>query len=432
MSTSLMRIAYPIYMIPWGEIPGFGIGRYMHELARGLLDYGPGLGAELLVYQDAYTSPGPFRHMPLRYCPSLRDRLGFSADSTRAWADQQSRQKRAVGDDGLPSRKARLLASWRNVRRNRFLQSEAIDVIHYGFHIGMPPLPGTVPVVATVHDLVPHLYPETAKAEVLWGWRQFLSVLDRVDHFVAPSESTARGMEEHMGVGRERISVIYEGVDPRFQPLHDRRASLELLEEHYGIREPFVLHVSTVEPRKNQIAVVRAMPHLAEPLRLVLAGGKGWRSEPLQREIDTLGLQERVLLPGFVADEHLPHLYGCAEAFVYPSLYEGFGLPLLEAMACETPVVSSSAGSLPEVCGDAAIYAPPTEPRAWAEALQIAVYNHDRRDELIRLGVARARSFRWQQAVEETVAMYREVIARFDPRRVGYSRSRHQRACASS
>jgi glycosyltransferase involved in cell wall biosynthesis len=169
-----------------------------------------------------------------------------------------------------------------------------------------------------------------------------------------------------------------------------------------------------VEPRKNLQALLRGFARFRaecprDDVKLVLAGGPGWGQEPFDEIVDTLRMRDHVRFTGFIADEDLPDLYRGAEVFVYPSLYEGFGLPVLEAMACGTPVITSNRSSLPEVAGNAALLVDPTRPEALATALATVVTDKALREELRRKGIARAKDFSWDAVARKTLAVYREV-----------------------
>jgi glycosyltransferase involved in cell wall biosynthesis len=180
----------------------------------------------------------------------------------------------------------------------------------------------------------------------------------------------------------------------------------------YGLVWPFVLSVGTLEPRKNHLRLVRSFGRIlpAHPeLRLVLVGGKGWLYEDVTAEVARLGLQDRVVFSGFVADADLPAVYTLASIFAFPSLYEGFGLPVLEAMACGTPVVCSNASSLPEVAGDAAILVDPTDVDTLARALHQALSDQPGRQVMQTRGQAQAARFTWSAAARTLLNTYREV-----------------------
>jgi glycosyltransferase involved in cell wall biosynthesis len=180
----------------------------------------------------------------------------------------------------------------------------------------------------------------------------------------------------------------------------------------YRLFAPYILFVGTVEPRKNLVTLVRAFAAVVKdfPHLLVLAGAKGWMSEPVFAEIERQGLKDRVVHLGYVPAEDLPALMSGAEVFVYPSLGEGFGLPPLEAMACGTPVLCSDAPALPEVVGGAAITLPPTEVTAWTEAIQNLLSDRDLREALGQKGLERARQFSWRETAKRTLRAFEAAV----------------------
>jgi glycosyltransferase involved in cell wall biosynthesis len=182
----------------------------------------------------------------------------------------------------------------------------------------------------------------------------------------------------------------------------------------YGLGEgPFILSVGTVQPRKNYGRLVEAFHRLDESdLTLAIAGGKGWLDDPLYRQIEALGLGERVRLLGFVDDADLPALYSAARVFAFPSLYEGFGLPPLEAMACGVPVVASRASSLPEVIGEAGLLVDPLDVEALASALRRALEDEDLRHTLISRGLAQARRFSWAESAQQLRGHYTRLLGK--------------------
>jgi len=244
-----------------------------------------------------------------------------------------------------------------------------VDVFHSP-DFTLPPV-WRARAVLTVHDLSFLRVPECFTGAL----RRYLErvvprSVRRADHVIADSHSTKRDLVELLGTPAGKVTVIHSGVEPRFRPIIDR-AALGPVRQRYDLPERFIISVGTLQPRKNFATLVEAFARLksetgnwkpgARSLKLVIAGGRGWLYEEIFARVEALGLQGDVLFPGFVADEDLPALYNLAEAFVLPSLYEGFGLPPLEAMACGTPVVTSNVSSLPEVVGDAGLMVEPGE-----------------------------------------------------------------------
>jgi glycosyltransferase involved in cell wall biosynthesis len=267
----------------------------------------------------------------------------------------------------------------------------------------------------TVHDLSFLRYPACFSPPLL---RYLLGAvprsIERADLVLADSEHTQRDLEELLGVPAEQVRVVHAGVEPEFAP---RPASeVAAVRQRYGIQRPYLLGLGTLQPRKNFVRLIEAYRLLRQerhiPHQLVIGGGRGWLYEPILEAIEAHGLQEDVLLIGFVEDADLPALYTGAKLFAFPSLYEGFGIPVLEAMACGTPVVASSASSLPEVAGDAALLARPTDVEALAEALWRALDDAALRADLRASGLEQARRFTWAKAAQRLLEGYRELMER--------------------
>ena len=264
---------------------------------------------------------------------------------------------------------------------------------------GHLPLASTgVPEVVTVHDLAIYRHPEWFPAGQPLATRLVVPrSLRRARALIAVSESTARDTAGLFGVARSRITVVHHGVAPRYRPVQE--AQLAAVRARLGLPERYVLFVGTIEPRKNLQTLVEAWSGLPERPPLVIAGGWGWRHE----EIETrLRAAPGVHLVGEVDPADLPALYGGAACLAHPAWYEGFGLTVLEAMACGTPVVSSDTSSLPEVGGDSVLYAAPGDPAGWRAALERVLGDPDLAAELRRRGLERAAGFTWPRAAEAT------------------------------
>lgn len=232
----------------------------------------------------------------------------------------------------------------------------------------------------------------------------------RANAIIADSHATKQDIVARLGVAPDKVVVVHLGVDgERFapQPAHQRSRALAEL----GLQPPYLLAVGTLEPRKNLMTLLHAyaaLPSTVPPLLLV--GGQGWGDNPLSLLVEQLGLRERVFMVGFVADRLLPALYSGAEIFVYPTLYEGFGLPVLEAMACGAPVITSNVSSLPEVAGEAAIQVNPRSASDLAEAIQTVLESPSKRSAMRQAGLLRAQSFSWERCAQETLGVYRSVL----------------------
>jgi glycosyltransferase involved in cell wall biosynthesis len=265
--------------------------------------------------------------------------------------------------------------------------------------------------IVTIHDVFPLAGRDYSTPEFQRKFSALLlEAVSRAARIITPSEYTARQLTKHAGVSREQIRVIAEGVD---QPVHllsdeERRSERERL---VGRGNEMVLSVGVLQTRKNTLNAIRAVASLPPRYQLVLVGGQGHGSEAIHDFIRKERLESRLTLLGHVRADQLSTLYQAASVLLFPSLEEGFGLPVLEAMAHGLPVVASNTSALPEVGGDAALYVDPHEPRDIAEKVRQAVEEQSLRSVMIERGVARARQFTWQRTAEVTCALYDEVLA---------------------
>jgi len=235
----------------------------------------------------------------------------------------------------------------------------------------------------------------------------------RARHILADSHSTKADLIELWQVPPEKVTVVGAGVDPRFQPIDDEAARRQI-RERYGLPEQFVLGLGTLEPRKNFEGLIAAFNHIQAEfpdLHLVIAGGKGWLFDGIFQAAAASPAAGRIHLPGFVADDDLPGLYSLARCFAYPSHYEGFGIPVLEAMACGTPVVCADNSSLPEVAGQAAMLVSAGDEAALANALRRLHTEDDLRQRLISAGFEQSRRFTWEQAARDLLGVYHQLLA---------------------
>ncbi len=277
----------------------------------------------------------------------------------------------------------------------------------------LPPTLGGVRTLLTVHDLSFLHYPDAFVPSL----RRYLErvvprAVARADRVLADSESTRTDLVTHLNVPPDQVEVLYSGVDARFCPAPEP-GERERIGERYGIGEhPYVLSVGTVQPRKNYVRLVRAFAQVTVPrwpgLRLLIAGGQGWLCDEILAEAERHGDRVRVL--GFVDDVDLPALYRHAALFAFPSLYEGFGLPVLEAMACGTPVVCSNTSSLPEVAGEAALLVDPLDIAGLAEGMLWVLADEGQCQEMVARGLARAAQFTWERAARQLHAAFELLL----------------------
>ena len=303
---------------------------------------------------------------------------------------------------------------WTHVRLSWEMFSQPPDVLFVPSHV--LPLVHPRRSVVTVHDLGYHYYPQAhtlfQNLYLRWSTRFNARNASRV---LADSEATRRDLVHYYRVPETKIAVVYPGRDETLAPVTDAGALVEV-RARYGIPGPYLLYVGTLHPRKGLGFLINAFAaNVFSPqapssnLHLVLAGQKGWLYDDLFAQVKRLNLAGRVIFPGYVPDADLPALLSGALAFVFPSLYEGFGFPVLEAMACGTPVVCSDSSSLPEVAGDAALRVDPRDTEDLAEALARIVSDEDLRRELVERGFRQAARFSWRRCAEEVLSVLEMV-----------------------
>ncbi len=292
------------------------------------------------------------------------------------------------------------------------LAVQRLDIVHSPDHVA--PLPLGYHTVVSVHDLAFLLFPDTHTEESRRYYQQMQASLDRAARIITVSQQTRSDLLAHTPVDPSRVTTIYNGIHPRFHPRPDGVVTPEehLVLDRFGLPEGYMLTVGTISPRKNLMTLLDALARLRprhRSLHLAVVGEHGWLTQPTLDRIRTLGLQRTVHLLGGVDEADLVTLYRSARLFVYPSLYEGFAFPPLEAMACGTPVVTSSSGSIPEVTGDAAILVDSRDAGRLAWEIEETLANRERRQQLRERGLQRARLFTWERCAQETVAVYRAV-----------------------
>jgi glycosyltransferase involved in cell wall biosynthesis len=300
---------------------------------------------------------------------------------------------------------------WWLVGLPALLRSYRVDLFH-GTNYCVPVF-APCPTVVTIHDLSLFTQSHThLAAAVKRGKLRMPIMARRARLIIAPSEWTRREIVEQLRVSTEKIRVIYEAAREGMTPLPPHLCHNAL--DKYRIRRPYLLYVGTIEPRKNLLTLIRAYDELLRTTtrrpQLALCGGRGWLCDEVFKLVEDLKLQDQVRFTGYVDDADLPALYSAAEAFLYPSFYEGFGLPPLEAMACGTPVITSDVTSLPEVVGKAGLTHAPNDARALTEAIVKLLVDETAREHFKREGLKQAAKFSWERAARETQSIYNEVL----------------------
>ena len=283
-----------------------------------------------------------------------------------------------------------------------------LDLFHSPDFV-LPPVSGNIPTLLTVHDLsfvhFPEVYPEVLvnylNKVVPWS-------VARATHILADSEATKQDLMAIWQVADEKISVLYSGVSAAFEKVEDAER-ITAVRQKYNLGEaPYLLSVGTVQPRKNYQMLIQAFAPLADkfPHNLYIAGGKGWLYDEMMAEVEKQGLSERVRFIGFVDDEDLPTLYSAADLYLFPSIYEGFGLPMLEAMACGVPVIASDVSSLPEVGTETAVMLPPNDVTQWTQTMDTLLSGAARRQKMAVAGYQQVQKFSWKKASNQLLTIY--------------------------
>lgn len=292
------------------------------------------------------------------------------------------------------------------------LRRVGVDVFHGMDHVGVPFVGRSGRYVATVHDVIALMLPETFTPRHRLVVRTALAMVRRrADLVIVPSRAVKRDVLQRLGLPGDRVVVTPEGCEPRFRPT----PCAEVL-ARYGLPPRYVLAVGTLEPRKNLTTLLQAFARLRREtgidpaLRLVLVGARGWLDGPIYETVRSLGLGETVHFAGFVDDDDLPAVYSGASLFVFASLYEGFGLPLLEAMACGVPVITSNVSAMPEVAGGAAVLVDPRDVDGLAAAMARVLRDDRLRDRLRGAGIARAGQFPWEATARRTLDAYASLV----------------------
>ncbi|MFN8595228.1 MAG: glycosyltransferase family 1 protein [Anaerolineae bacterium] len=360
-----------------------GIGRYADELTRALLALNT--GDELRLF---YTDP-------LNRTPTAPlDRL----------------PRRVLDQANKPWRLKVLLSALVHRSLDPVIDPDA-DIFHATDHL-LPPL-RRARSVFTLYDLTFVKFPDVHLP--LNRWYSQLMVpygLRAANAVLAISECTKRDAETLYRLPTDRIRVVPLGVEARFKPIEPLQANV--VREQYHLPQRFILAVGTIEPRKNLITLLEAYQLISKhipDLQLVIVGKRGWRAESFFTRLHELGLENRVIFPGFVPDVDLPAIYSLAAVLAFPSIYEGFGLPVLEAMACGTPVVCSNTSSLPEIAGEAAVQLPPDDGRSWIQALERVLTDVPLAADLRQRGLKQAMRFTWKITARQTHAIYQEINA---------------------
>ena len=300
----------------------------------------------------------------------------------------------------------------------RAVKNADIDLLHIPVHWYNQITPfflnRNIKKVVTIHDLTPILFPKMHTRDTNITWERSLKLIkNRTDTIISDSISTKQDCIKLLNIPEKRIRVIPLAADERYRPIKKKEPIIQEMMNEYNIKYPFILFVGTLEKRKNVPTLIKAFYKLKKSKlehKLVIVGGKGWKYSQIFDLIEELKLQKDVIFTDYVSDEDLVKLYNTADLFVYPSLYEGFGLPPLEAMACGCPVITSNTSSLPEVVGDAGIMIDPYDIDSLKESMLKILTDSELREEMSRKSLERAEIFSWKKTAKETWNVYEDAL----------------------
>lgn len=371
-----------------------------------------GLNAQLLSDRPTYRAAGIARyaHYLLEHLPQAGERFEFRAYVPPGLADRPAHPRLHLAPSRLPTHRPPVRILWEQLLLPRLLRGGAL---HHGLAYALPRA-CPVPAVVTFHDLSFLLFPQAFRR--LRRWYLTLatrSAARRAAAVITVSEHTRRDAIRLLSLSPERVHAVPHGVEEAFRPRPPDE--VEAFRVARGLAQSFFLSVATLEPRKNLAALLEAYAALRreEPRAwpLLIGGAVGWHASPLFERYRELGLEDSVRFLGYLPPAELPLWYNAATVFLYPSLYEGFGLPVLEAMACGTPVLTSDASSLPEVAGQAALIVDPRRVQSLSQGLLDLYRDAGLRAELGQRGVTRAARYSWRATARQTLAVYERVLA---------------------
>ena len=291
----------------------------------------------------------------------------------------------------------------------RAFRKRKVDLVIEPAHFGPFNLPQKIKRLTVIHDLTPIKFPQYHPWLSQKLQNVFLgNILKKALVVITNSHNTSKDLEEYYPVTKDKNKAIHLGKEDLYKP----KENIEVLKK-YGVRTPYFLHVGTIEPRKNLIRLMKAFSvfcKTSSDYTLVLSGGKGWKNEAFDKEYENHPFKDRIVLTGYVEKDDLPYLYSHSQAFIYPSLYEGFGFPVLEAMACGAPVICSNSSSLPEVGGDVPIYVHPESVEELANAMiKVSRLSDEEKDNIKEQGVRQSEMFSWKKYSDEFLDLINEL-----------------------
>ena len=370
-----------------------------------------GINAHLLSPVSGYRRAGIHQYIAqvLRNLPRLNGRSQYTI-YTRDRTSIEERDGFKVVSSSWPTEKRSVRILWEQISWPIQIEQEQFDLLHSMAFVS--PILNKIPTIVTVYDLSFVHFPDTFPAlQRLYLHSQTARSVRNARRVITISDASRRDLHDFFEVPLDKIDVVLPGVDPVYRPLP--ADLIKAFREKQGIAGRFILHVGTLQPRKNVPVLLEAFAlSRAGGTILVLAGAKGWQYDEIFAMTKDLGLERRVHFTGYVADQELPLWYNAADALVFPSIYEGFGMPVLEAMACGTPVIAARTSSIPEAGGEAALYFEPQDAAALARHIDSVLDDDRLAKHMQQSGLEQAQKFSWEQAGIETSQVYARSLAK--------------------
>lgn len=378
-----------------------------------------GLDAHLLSLREDYRAAGVSRYIYqlLRHLPEEDPRLRYTAYLGFHCEDLPKAIRQEVAS--VPTWRPPVRILWEQLVAPLRAWQHGLDLWHALVNVQPILLPKAA--VVTIQDLSFLAYPEGFRRGQRLYNRLFVRMsAHRARHVIVTSHYTKQDLVRRFHISPDKVTVTHLAMDEQFRPLPER-ATLEEFRRRKGLPEHFVLYLGTIEPRKNLIRLIQAYAMLKRkglPHHLVIGGGKGWLYDKIYAAAQESGVQDSVHFPGFIPQNEMVLWYNSADLFVYPSLFEGFGLPPLEAMACGVPVITSNVSSLPEIVGDGALTVNPLYVEEIAEAMHTLLTNREQRERWRQAGLKRASAFSWAHTARQTIGVYRMLLKAGEVRHV--------------
>lgn len=303
---------------------------------------------------------------------------------------------------------------WDEVNIPNKLVDKHMDIYHVPQNgVGLPSNK-SCPFVITLHDVIPHKMPETVGDQYLKIFNEKLpNIISQCDGIITVSEYSKQDIIETFNFPKEKIYVTYLASEDIYKP-YDKTISKSIIEKNYSISGEYILYIGGFSPRKNILGLLESfsllLPKLKKDMKLVIAGSKGKSYDMYKKRAQELQIEDKVIFPGFISMDHIPFMYNACELFVYPSFYEGFGLPPIEAMACGIPVIASNVTSIPEILKDSTLLVNPYDIDDLSEKMYNVLLDNDLRQSLIAKGLKRASTLTWEHTAIDTLKAYKNIL----------------------